>query len=121
MNWYVKKTCGIYCITHKETGKQYIGQSVDCFERFKQHTTSKKGSGGIKGAIMKHGVDQFTFQVLEECTRDKLNEREMFYIAEMKTLAPDGYNLTTGGGQGYEDSTQTRKKNLPLRWATLMV
>lgn len=109
MNWYVKKTCGIYCITHKD-GKQYIGQSVDCFERFKQHTTSKKGAAGIKGAIMKHGVDEFTFQILEECSRDKLNEREIFYIAEMKTLAPDGYNLTTGGGQGNEVSKETKKK-----------
>jgi group I intron endonuclease len=109
-NFYLKKTCGIYVITKKEDGKQYIGQSVDCFERWKQHQSPKKGSTGIKGAIMKHGVDQFTFQVLEECTRDKLNEREIFYIAEMKTLAPDGYNLTTGGGQGHEKSAELKKK-----------
>ena len=100
MNWYVKKTCGIYCITHKETGKQYIGQSVDCFERFKQHTTSKKGSGGIKGAIMLEGVCNFTFEILEECPPDKLNEREIFYIGEKGTLSPAGYNLTSGGGVG---------------------
>lgn len=97
MNWYVKKTCGIYCITHKD-GKQYIGQSVDCFERFKGHTTGKKGSGGIKGAIMLHGITSFTFQILEECSRESLNEREIYYIKELGTMEPNGYNLTAGGG-----------------------
>jgi len=113
MNWYVKKTCGIYCITHKETGKQYIGQSVDCFERFKQHTTSKKGSGGIKGAIMLEGVCNFTFEILEECPLDKLNEREIFYIAEKSTLSPLGYNLTSGGGVGNIPKKKKRMDKSP--------
>lgn len=108
--YYLKKTCGIYCITNKENGKQYIGQSVDCFERWKQHATSKKGSTGIKGAIMKHGVDQFVFEILEECDRDKLNEREIFYIKERETMSPLGYNLTSGGGQGHEKSAELKKK-----------
>ena len=109
-NYYLKKTCGIYAITHKETGKQYIGQSIDCFERWKQHQTPKKGSSGIKGAIMKHGVDQFVFEVVEECKKDLLNEREIFYIKERETMAPLGYNLTSGGGQGHEYSTESKKK-----------
>jgi group I intron endonuclease len=109
-DYYLKKTCGIYCITHKESGKQYVGQSVDCFERWKQHQTPKKGSTGIKAAIMKHGINSFTFEVLEECSKDLLNEREIYFIAEKKTLAPLGYNLTSGGGAPTEISKETKEK-----------
>lgn len=97
-NFYLKKICGIYIITNKEDGKQYVGQSVDCFERWKQHATPKKGSHGIKGAIMKHGIHQFIFEILEECERESLNKREIFYIKEKESLSPLGYNLTHGGG-----------------------
>jgi group I intron endonuclease len=109
-DYYLKKTCGIYCITHKENNKQYIGQSVDCFERWKQHQTPKKGSTGIKAAIMKHGINSFTFEVLEECSKDLLNEREVYFIAEKKTLSPLGYNLTSGGSAPTETSKETKEK-----------
>ncbi len=107
-NFYLKKTCGIYCITHKETGKQYCGQSVDCFERWKQHSTPKKASAGIKGAIMKYGVGEFSFAILEECKREELNERECWWIATLGCMAPAGFNLTSGGGAGTSVSDETR-------------
>lgn len=110
MIYYLKKTCGIYSITHIESGKQYIGQSVNCFDRWKSHTTPKKGATGIKGAIMKWGVDAFTFSVLEECKKKELNEREVWWILELCTLSPAGYNLTSGGGQGTFVSDETKEK-----------
>lgn len=109
-NYYVKKTCGIYCITHTESGKQYVGQSLNCIERWKQHTTPKKNSNGIKGAIMKHGVNAFTFSVLEECKSEDLNDREVWWIEMLATLSPSGYNLRSGGGQGTVVSIETKKK-----------
>jgi len=110
MNYYLKKICGIYCFTHIESGRQYCGQSIDCAERFKQHTTPKKASNGIKGAIMKYGVDAFSFQILEECKREELNDRETWWIAELGTLAPGGYNLTGGGGAATVVSEETRTR-----------
>ncbi len=110
-NYYLKKICGIYVITHKDTGKQYCGQSIDCFERFKQHTTPKKNSTGIKGAIMKYGVDAFSFQILEECKRELLNEREIYWIAELGTLSPGGYNLNSGGGAPTTRSEETKQRH----------
>jgi group I intron endonuclease len=109
-NYYLKKICGIYCFTHIESGRQYCGQSVDCAERFKQHTTPKKGAAGIKGAIMKYGVDAFSFQILEECKREELNEREVWWIAQLGTLSPGGYNQTSGGGQGTSISDETKER-----------
>jgi group I intron endonuclease len=110
MSYYLKKCCGIYCITHTESGKQYVGQSVDITMRWKHHTTPRKGSAGIKGAIMKHGVAAFTFSVLEECKREELNERESWWISTLGTLSPAGYNMTSGGGQGMTVSSETKKK-----------
>jgi hypothetical protein len=39
----------------------------------------------------------------------ELNKKEVFHIMRLKTLAPRGYNLTTGG-EGYNVSEETRKK-----------
>jgi group I intron endonuclease len=95
-NYYLKKTTGIYCFTHIESGRQYVGQSVDCFERWKQHSTPKKNSKGIKGAIMEFGICAFQFRILETCSREQLNERERYWIAELGTISPSGYNLNSG-------------------------
>jgi group I intron endonuclease len=109
-NYYLKRTAGIYCITHTATGRQYVGQSNDCFERFKQHSTPKKNSTGIKGALMKYGVDAFSFVILEECSKEEQNERETWWIAELGTLSPGGFNLTGGGGAATVVSAETRVK-----------
>lgn len=114
-NYYLKKTCGIYCITHTESGKQYVGQSVDITERWKQHTTPKKNSTGIKGAIMKHGVNAFTFSVLEECKSEDLNDREVWWISTLSTLSPSGYNMTSGGCQGTSVTSETKQKMSDVR------
>ena len=59
---------------------------------------------------MKYGVDAFSFQILEECKREELNEKEIYWIAELGTLSPGGYNLTSGGGQGTSYSDETKAK-----------
>ena len=109
-NYYLKKTCGIYCITHTESGKKYVGQSLNCVERWKHHTTPKKNSNGIKGAIMKWGVEAFTFSIIEECKSEDLNDREVWWIETLGTLSPSGYNLISGGGQGTSYSKETKQK-----------
>lgn len=95
-NYFLKRTCGIYVITHIESGRQYCGQSVDCFERFKQHSTPKKNSKGIKGSITEFGICAFEFRILEICSQEELNEREAWWIAQLGTLSPGGYNLNRG-------------------------
>lgn len=47
---------------------------------------------------MRHyGFNNFDFEILEECKRSDLNEREKYYIRELNTLYPNGYNRTPGG------------------------
>lgn len=75
---------GIYKITNLENNMCYVGQSVDIAERWKQHI--KRGVGAeaptrnkLYPAMMQYGVENFTFEVIEECDRSKLDEREDYW------------------------------------------
>jgi len=81
----ISKISGIYKITHIESGKCYVGQSVDIGNRWKQHI--KRGVGADKltqnklyPALMKYGITNFTFEIVET-TEDtsKLNEMEQYW------------------------------------------
>lgn len=93
------KVCGIYMITNLTTEKAYIGQSVDCRERFRQHIKSglanASTSNKLYQAMKQYGVQDFMFQILEEVPRDSLNEREAFWIDFYQTKNY-GYNSTKG-------------------------
>ena len=88
----------IYKITNKKNGKSYIGQTIRTLkERIKEH--KKKNTSLISKAIRKYGMKSFNVCILEECfTLDNLNKREMYWIKEMNTVNPNGYNLCEGGG-----------------------
>ena len=91
---------GIYKITNKINGKAYIGQSVHIEERWKQHQNHYSNSL-IYQAIQKYKVENFIFEVLEECNNDPniLNCREEYWINYFNTVIPNGYNRTPGGNQ----------------------
>lgn len=79
------KPCGIYKITSLTDGKIYIGQSVNVPNRFSEHI--KRGLGAepatknrLYPAMMRQGVENFTFELLEEIPREKLDERERYWI-----------------------------------------
>lgn len=94
------KYCGIYKITDLTTGKSYIGQSVDIKERFRQHIKSAltygKATNKLYSTMQKSGVHNFTFEILEEVSRENLNERETYWIEFYKTK-DFGLNTTRGG------------------------
>lgn len=105
----------IYRITNKINGKAYIGQTYDLKRRWRQHKR-KTNEGIISRSIQKYGIDNFHFEViLSSDDYPLLLESEMLNIAEQhciksfNTIAPNGYNLTTGGGGG-KLSDETRKK-----------
>jgi hypothetical protein len=75
---------GIYKITHIESEKCYVGQAVDLASRWKQHI--KRGLGAepatrnkLYPAMMEYGPESFTFEILEECDKSLLDEREDFW------------------------------------------
>jgi group I intron endonuclease len=105
------KICGIYKITHRESGRAYVGLSVDIYARWRQHKSFARHGrkSAIYSALLKYGPDAFSFEVLEKCDRSLLEDREKHWIAELKT-AVNGYNLTLGGESNKEVSEETKKK-----------
>ena len=98
---------GIYKITNKINGKCYIGQAQDIYKRWNDHRScafNKNHSNHnavLYRAIRKYGLDNFKFEIIEECSLDKLNEREIYYIDYYNSFIhnknSNGYNMTLGG------------------------
>lgn len=103
---------GIYCAKNIVNEKVYIGKSVNVEKRWKDH---KKGYNNpnasqyasyFYNALRKYGFDSFEFSILEECTEDKLNDKEIFWINKFQSNNREyGYNTTNGGDgvTGYWD------------------
>lgn len=93
------KVCGIYKITDMTTGLAYVGQSVDIKERFRQHIKTSLQYGKATNKLYQQMADSgqynFTFEILERVTKDKLNERETYWINFYKTKE-FGLNKTAG-------------------------
>lgn len=90
---------GIYKITHKITGKSYIGQSNNIERRFGEHKTAgSKSRIPVDIAIQKYGADMFLYEILEICGTEELNEKETYWIRLFNTNKT-GYNCSEGGDQ----------------------
>ena len=115
----------IYLITNKLDNKQYVGQTTKTVqERFTEHADgaahykrvidnpnkySYKGTCTyLYRAINAHEIDNFTVEMLCECDNEELDECEECFIKDYNTLAPCGYNLTTGGGH-FKHCDETKK------------
>ncbi len=93
------KVCGIYKITNINSGRVYVGQSVDIGNRWLQHIKRGTGcdSGTISGSklydsMMEDGIWNFRFEILEEVDKSKLTEREHYYIKFFNAVET-GYNM----------------------------
>ena len=101
----MERISGIYCIENKTTNKKYIGKSVDIYERWRQHKIHLNGNchhnRHLQNAWNKYGSNDFLFYIIEQCDESVLNDKEVFYIQEYRTLDDAyGYNLTCGGDGG---------------------
>lgn len=88
----------IYKITNLIDGKIYVGQSVHPEKRWTEHKQRARNhydNYPIHLAISKYGEDNFNFEIIE--WTPLYEEREKFFIRELNTLAPNGYNLIEGG------------------------
>lgn len=95
-----EKVCGIYKITDMNNMKCYIGQSVDIVNRFTQHCRCGCGiktpkDNKLYAAMLKDGLDQFTFEIVEICPQEELNEKEKYYI-DVYNAVNYGFNSQDG-------------------------
>ena len=103
---------GVYRWVHKESGKSYIGSSVNLKMRFKQyfnynHISYPKRVMTIYRALLKYGYAGFSLEILEYCQPDILLTREQFYF---DALNPE-YNIlkVAGSPLGYRHSEAAKK------------
>lgn len=91
----------IYKITNKLNNKSYIGKTtLSINERWKQHCSDYKRRRNEKrplySAMEKYGIENFEIEEVEECSFEKVDEREIFWIEFFDTFS-NGYNATRGG------------------------
>ncbi len=91
----------IYLVTNKITGKQYVGQTTRTIkERWADHCslTKSKHRSALRSAIAKYGPENFSIEGIDfALSLEELNQKEVDWINKLKTLAPSGYNLDSGG------------------------
>jgi group I intron endonuclease len=98
------KITGIYKITNIVNNKVYIGSSHNIVNRWKTHLrglkNNKHHSKKLQNSFNKHGIDKFTFEVIEECSRELLIEIEQYWIDKLDSYNK-GYNIVTKAGVNY--------------------
>ena len=106
----------LYKIVNTLNNKVYIGQTDNPRRRWLNHQNRVKNKTSkqyIHLSIIKHGIDNFTFEVIAGClTQDDANETEKILVSQYKSMDRNyGYNLSPGG-----DVSWNKGKTLPESW-----
>lgn len=94
---------GIYKITNLTNGHCYVGQAVDIKSRWREHRFSarnpshKDHNTPFHRALAKYGEQNFSYEVLEECSRKELDEKEVYWIEKLSARENGNYNILRGG------------------------
>ena len=75
---------GIYKITNTLNNHSYIGLSTKLEDRWKYHNDQynwkREKSKALYQAFQKYGIENFTFEILEESSIEELSEKEKYYV-----------------------------------------
>ena len=117
----------IYKITNIVNGKCYIGRTSDFYRRSHHYVydfnnqRSRQINEYMLRSMIKHGIEKFTFSVIEVCDQDIMEERELFWMRYFNSTSRDfGYNLRTDECGAMIVHDLTRKKiseRLKKEWA----
>ena len=119
----------IYKITNNVNGKIYIGQtSKTVQERFNAHISKAKAHVNryLYDAMNHYGIENFSAEEIEQCPKEMLDEREIYWISFYKSdNKENGYNMTSGGGGGdtwynnpHKDITRQKAKETKIKNGT---
>lgn len=109
---------GIYKITNPK-GRVYIGQSNNIKRRFKEYSKLQncKGQPKLYNSLLKYGVDNHSFEIIEECEENQLNDLERYY-QDLFNVLDFGLNckLTTSKDK-YGKISKEHKEKLSKRFS----
>ena len=93
----------IYKITNNQNLHAYVGQTrIDVFQRWKDHCRvafnpkSPEYDFPLHTAIRKYGQENFKLEIIEKCSDDELDDKEIYWIEYYNTYHT-GYNAALGG------------------------
>lgn len=116
---------GVYKITHRDSGRCYVGSSSDVCSRWAEHRQLRSPQCRIiHAALKKYGPEAFDFSILETVDasglsssqlRKQLLELETFWLQKVNPFPPHGYNICFAAGSrlGIRHTEET-KRNLSL-------
>lgn len=88
----------------------YIGKTIQKLKtRIKQHRDKSSYCRCLSLAIKENGWDNFEVSTLWEGDNSVLGDMERYYIDELNTLEPSGYNSREGGGRSEKVSDTSRQ------------
>ena len=104
---------GIYLITCLRSTKVYVGQSVNIEKRWLRHkemlNANIHSNKHLQSAWNKYGENSFVFSILEECSVDKLTEREQYWIDFYGGInSTHNYNYQSASRNEISDETRLR-------------
>ena len=96
----VEDKTGIYKITNIKTKECYIGQALNIKDRWNEHAKCGLGidtpaANKLYQSMQTYGLWNFAFEVLEECPKEELNEKEAYYI-DLYNSYELGFNSNKG-------------------------
>jgi group I intron endonuclease len=91
----------------------YIGQTRNFDRRKKEYLREYvlKDNYLFYKDMRKYGVEAFNFQIIEQCSIGDANVREKYWIKELSTQAPGGYNFSKGGNSwAWKNPEEVKRK-----------
>jgi group I intron endonuclease len=102
---------GIYKIINIKTGDFYIGSSKNIVKRWKIHKSKLKNKNHINNILQsawnKYGENNLILEILETCDKDKLYEKEQFYLDNLNPKYNIG--LKASGGDNLTNNPNKEK------------
>ena len=96
---YGEESMYLYRITNLINNKKYIGITNNYKRRWSNHCCGNSKNMVISRAIKKYGKENFLFEIIQKnLSLEEANQKEIEYIKLENTLAPNGYNVSKGGG-----------------------
>ena len=108
----LSKKSGIYRIINKVNGHEYVGSAVDLDGRKRTHLNRLRNnyhhSKILQRAYHKYGEINLSFLLIELCDKDKLIEREQYWIDKLNPI----YNISkvAGNTMGVMGNPESNKK-----------